>query len=440
MRAHLRTFYVLLITQALSLIGSRMTSIAVGIWVFTQTGKTTPLLLTAFFNELPGMLGSSLAGVLVDRWNRRAILMLADAGQALGTLLLLLSFLSGRFEIWHLYAIVLLQGIFATFQEPAKNAAITMLVPEGQRERANGLQEMIFPLAGVLAPVITGSLYLLIQITGVILIDLATFIVAVIVVSLVRIPHPKSTAEGLAAGEGNFWQEMAGGLRFLRARPALWKLVLYTTFINFLLNGPLELNIPYLISITGSEAKTGAMLGIASLGAFAGAGLIALWGGTRPRIHTILPGMMLCGAMIVVYGTTRQPVVLALAFFTLMMPLPAGQALYFSILQVKTPPDMQGRVFALVYQLSLLASTTSFLLVGSLVDRWLEPAVGSPAWRTLAPLVGDQPGAGMGLLLVVTGLLILGATLVIYLQPGTRSLEKVMPDYEALEHESQERI
>lgn len=428
----MRTFYILVLTQTFSLLGSRMTSVAVGLWLFTNTGNTTPLLLAAFFTELPGMLFSGLAGVLVDRWDRRRVLVLSDAGQAAGTLLLLISFLSGRFEIWHLYLVVLVQGTFATFQSPARDAATTMLAPEAQRERANAIHQMAFPLAGVAAPLLTGALYLVIGIQGVILVDLATFLVAVGVISLLHIPRPARTTEGRLS-QGSLWSEFSGSLRFLAARPALLGLVFYDTFLNFMLNGPLELAIPYLILVTGSEAQMGAIMGVISLGAFAGAALIAVWGGTRPRIHTLLPGILLSGVMFLVYGTARHPVLLAAALFLLMAPLPVGGALFTSIFQVKSPPDMQGRIFALVAQLGFLGSTASFLLTGPLVDRVLEPAVGSPAWQRVAPLVGNAPGAGIGLLQVATGLIILAVTLAVYAWPRLRRMEADLPDYAALE-------
>jgi MFS family permease len=170
-----QTFYLIGVTQVLSLIGSRMTSIGVGLWLFQRTGVTTPLLLAAFFAELPGMLGGSLAGVLVDRWERRQVLILADAGQAVGTILLLASVLSGQFQLWRLYLIVLFQGTFVILQQPAKNAATTMLVSETHRERANAIQQMAFPLAGVVAPVLTGLVYTWVGLNRVILVGLATF-------------------------------------------------------------------------------------------------------------------------------------------------------------------------------------------------------------------------------------------------------------------------
>ncbi|MBI5081788.1 MAG: MFS transporter, partial [Chloroflexi bacterium] len=158
-RNPLLSFYILLLTQTLSLIGSRMTAIGLGLWLFTQTGSATPLLLTSFFNELPGMLLGSFIGVLIDRWDRKAVLILADAGQALGTFILLWSVATNNFQLWILYAVAFTQGTFAAVQGPAKDATTTLLIKEDQRERANGIQQVAFPLAGVVAPVFAGTLY-----------------------------------------------------------------------------------------------------------------------------------------------------------------------------------------------------------------------------------------------------------------------------------------
>jgi hypothetical protein len=199
-----------------------------------------------------------------------------------------------------------------------------------------------------------------------------------------------------------------------------------------MLNGPLELAIPYLISVTGSESLVGGLMGAMSLGAFSGAALIAVWGGTRPRMYTLLPGLLFTGVMFLVYGIARTPLVLGISLFLLMIPLPVMNALSMSILQVKTPPDMQGRIFAVVSQMGFLGSTASFLITGPLVDRVLEPTTGSRGWRIVEPIVGGTAGSGIGLLLVVTGIVIFVTTLVTLILPQVRQLETVLSDYEAL--------
>lgn len=412
------TFYALVITQTLSMIGSRMSSTAIALRVFAETGDTAPILLVPFFNELPAMLGSSFAGVWIDRWDRRWVLMITDAGQALGSLLLMVSFLSGSFQLWHLYAVALLNGIFNMFQSPAKDATVTLLVPEKQRERANALQAISFPLAGTVAPALTGLLYGIVGLPGIILIDLGTFLVAVGTVFRLHIPRPPKTTEGQET-RGNFWRELAGGFRYLGARRALLGLVIYFTVMNFLLNGPLELSVPYLMTVTHSTETTGLILAMNSLGGFVGAGILSAWGGTRPRIHTVLPAMLLVGAMFLAFGTAQSPWLLGASIFLLMVPLQTW-AIYTSILQIKTPPDMQGRMFAIVGQLGYLGATASFLLTGPLVDRVLEPRA-------------VTPGDGMRLVLIGAGLIMLVLTLAVYLMPRVRHLERDLPDYAGLE-------
>jgi MFS family permease len=400
----------------------------VGFWVFRETGLAAPLLLVSFFTELPGMLMGGLAGVLVDRWNRKWVLVLADTGQALGSLLLLLSFQSEDFQLWHLYAISLLQGVFATIQGPAESATVTLLIPEGQRERANGIMELAFPLAGVLAPVLAGLIYSWVGVAGVLTIDLATFLAAAGVVMLLHIPRPPASQEG-QIGAGSYLRELRSGLRFISARPALLGFMLYLAFNNFLLNGPLDLMIPYSISVTSSEAQTGLVLGLMSLGALAGGLLAVVIGGWRPRMRLVLLGTLFNGVMFLVLAVGRSTPWLGVSILLLMIPLPLNNALYKSILQIKTPPDLQGRVFAVMNQLFLLGSTTSFLLVGLLVDRVVNPwaATASPAWLEALGLGG--PAAGISLVLTVTGLLVILSGGLALARGPIRTLEADLPDY-----------
>ena len=422
-----RTFLIILLTQTFSMIGSRLTSVGIGIWVFQTTGNTTPLLLAAFFNELPGMLAGSIVGVWVDRWDRRKVLILADSGQALGSLMLFAVIAAGRFEIWHLYLVALVQGMFGLFQSPTQNAVTTLLIPTDWRERANALRSMSHPLAGITAPALAGLLFVLVGVTGIILIDLATFLVAVAAVALVHIPTPPISAEAEEA-RGGWWSELVGGLRFFITRRALLIFLAYTALINFMLNGPLEITIPYLIRKTGSEQLAGTILAIMSAGEFLGTVLMAAVGWVERRVNWLLGGFLLVGIAFLVYGVASSAWLLALSLFLMMVPLQVYM-LQTSLLQVKAPPDLQGRIFGLIEQVYFLGSTSSFALTGWLVDHYLEPAVGSPGWSAWAPLVGSVPGSGMGLLLFWTGAIIIAATLLMFASSRIRHLERDLPDW-----------
>jgi MFS family permease len=403
----MRRVLPLLLTQIFSLIGSRMTGIAVGIHIFQDTGNAAPLLLAAFFAEIPGMVGGTFTGLLADRWDRRYVMILGDAGQALGTLILMLSFVSGAFELWHLYAVMLLQGIFATIQSPASEAVITMLVPDASRDRVNGIREMGFPLAGVIAPTLAGLLYAVVDVAGVMGFDLFTFGVAVLVVGLMHIPRPPQSAEDEAL-RGNFRRELLGGWHYLAQRRPLLITVIYISFIFFLINGPLELAIPYILSLTDSESVLGILLAVMNLGALAGAASIAVIGNrARRRMPIILVCYLSLGVLMLLYGVARHPIMLGMSLFGVLFPLPLAGALFTSMLQAKTPPDLQGRVFAITGQMFMLMTPFSFLITAALVDHVLEPAVHRSGWDLVAPLVGREDGSGMGLLLIIVGVIIL---------------------------------
>jgi MFS family permease len=192
----------------------------------------------------------------------------------------------------------------------------------------------------------------------------------------------------------------------------------------------LDLTLPYLILLTNSETIAGSIIGVTSLGAFAGASLIAVWGGTRPRMKTIIAGLVVTGVMFILFGILRTPIPISVVLFLLFMNLPIGQTLYISILQVKSPPDMQGRIFALNEQLGYIGSTASFALTGYLVDHVINPSVGTKAWEWIQPLVGKDAGAGIGLVEVATGVIILTATLLMFSSAPVRELESRLPDYE----------
>lgn len=425
----LRTFYALTLTQMLSMIGSQMSSFALGIWVFADTGNATPLMLVSLFFFLPGMLGGSMFGVLADRFPRRRLMVLADAGQAVPTFLLFLSFATGAFALWQLYLAVLVQSIFASLQRPALMASITLLIPDSHRERANAIQQAIGPMAGIIAPMIAGLLYAAVSVEGILLIDLATFLVAVAVIGRLSIPQPPVTAEG-ALHSGSMMRQALGGFRFLRARPMLLLLIVYFSLVNFFAVLPGNLNTPYILSLTdNNESLLGILVATVNLGMVAGSIFIGAWGGTRPRIHTILGGLLLTSLFMMLLGVARQPLLIGIALFGMTFPLPGVNALVISIMQTKVPPDLQGRVFAVIQQLAMFTMPVSLLLAGPLVDKVLEPAVGTAQWERVAPLLGTHAGAGMGLLILGCGVLLLLLTLAIYSVRGIRSLEADMADY-----------
>lgn len=438
MDAKLRDFYLLVITQVFSLIGSRMSGLAIGIWVFNETGNATPLLIVAALQNLPLMLGTSIAGVYADRLNRKMLLVVSDIGQAAATFALLIAFSSGVFELWQLYVATLVGATFMMIQQPVNAASVTTMVPDSHRDMANTLRQLGEPAAGFVAPILAGLLYGPLGVEGLIGVDLVTFVLAVTVILLfVDIPQPARTTTHEDGRSESVWRELRSALAFLwDYRPILW-VVLFAALINFIIVGPLTLLTPYILALTGSEALVGVILGLVNVGMIVGGIVFSMYSTRiRPRIYGMLGGIGVLGVLMMVMGIARSPLMLGITSFFLMTTLPMVNALAFSVLQVKVPPDMQGRVFAMVMQLSVLATPLSLIIAGPLVDEVFEPAVGTDAWATVAPIVGETTGSGMGLFILLSGMGLLMSLLIFALQPSIRNLEADLPDYKAVEAEA----
>src|SRR5579863_8885201 len=389
----LRTYYLLVATEAVSQLGSNISFFAVGIAVFIKTSHATPIAIIAFCQTLPWIVGAGFGGALADRHDRRRLLILANAGFVVTSALLLASFASGEFQLWHLYALALITSAIRTVSGPAFSASVAMLVPVGHRDRANAIGQMTGPAANAVAPALAGLLYAVIGVTGAILIDIATFGLAILVLLAVCIPMPAKTAEG-AAMAGAVWRQVFDGALYLWRRPTLLGLCLVVSLVSFLMGGLGVLILPYPLARTHSTVAFGIVLASADVGMIAGAAAMAAWGGTRPRIHTVMLALLVAGLLLAVAGVARTTPELAASFFGFMFMLPFVNTASTSIFQAKVAPDVQGRVFAAMGQIAVLTTPLAFLIAGPLTDQVAEPAVRSPGWRAVAGWWARTPARG----------------------------------------------
>ena len=425
------TYYALIVTQAVSLVGIQIGGYAVSIAVFRGTGHATPLTLVAFFQNAPFVLLSGFGGALADRFDRRRMMLAANVAFLVTTALLLASFASGAFRLWHLYLITLAGSVAAAFERPAFQASVAMLVPEHHRDRANAIGQLTGPTAGIVAPALAGLLYAAIGVVGAIGVNIATFVIAIIVLVLVRIPRPAQTEAGHAL-QGSLWRQAFDGFRYLAARRILLWFCVAGSVFNLLFGFVQALESPYVLARTGDPRTFGLVLAVVNTGAVIGAVVMSAWGGTRPRIHTILPGSAVACVGLAAAGVARNGYSLALALFLMMFIVPMINAAFISLLQAKVAPDVQGRVFAAVFQIIGLTMPLAFLVAGPLADQVFEPAARTAAWASAVGwLVGTGRGAGMGMMLVLSGAVTGLFSLAVYAIPAIRRMEADLPDYAA---------
>ena len=140
----MRTFVIIWMGQVVSILGSSLTHFGISVWIFQQTGDAMPFALTVLFGSLPRLLLYPVAGSLADRWIRRWLMILADTGNALATLGLVVLLSAGALEVWHIYVLSAIGSALGTFQQPAFDASITMLVPKERLTRASGMMQTAY--------------------------------------------------------------------------------------------------------------------------------------------------------------------------------------------------------------------------------------------------------------------------------------------------------
>jgi predicted MFS family arabinose efflux permease len=439
----MQTFSLIWFGQLVSLFGTATTRFALLIWAYDQTNQATTVALLGFFSFITYALISPVAGVWVDRMDRRRAMLLADLGAGLMTVALLLLHTTGQLQIWHIYLGAGLTGAFEAFQHPAYAAATTVLVPKAQYARASALRSLASNVSQMLAPIFAGLILHLVDIDGVMLIDVATFGFAMLILLFIRIPRPPMSEEGRAASKASFLHQMSFGFGYIFRRPGLLWLMFLFACLNFV--GALtyfSLLAPMILARTGGDALTLASVQTAAgVGGVLGGLLMSVWGGPKRQIQGVLLGAVLAFLPDLAMGAGRSlPVWITAAFLgwlTTPLAIASGQAIW----QAKVAPDVQGRVFAVQGMFHTMVMPLGFLVAGPLADQVFGPAMlpGSSLAATFGWLVGAGPGAGIGLMFVCTSVIGITVAVTGYLFPWVRNVERDLPDHEAV-GEQQELI
>ena len=425
-------FTLVWLGQLISILSTNMSAFALTIWVFEKTRSATALGLMQVFFITPFLIISPIAGVMVDRHNRKMMMMVSDLVAGLATVSILLLQFLGVLEVWHLYAAAIFQGLGNAFQWPAYSAAITTMMPKEQYGRANGMMSLMEMGPGVLAPMLAGALLPVIALTGILSIDVATFLLAILALSFIHIPQPPRTQEG-AQAQGNILQEAVFGFRYIFARPSLLGLQLVFFFGNLCAGIAYTVLAPMILLRTGNDSVSlGFVQSAGAIGGVVGGVAMSAWGGFKRRVHGVLAGWIVSSFFFGLMGLTlKLPLWIALsALSTVLVPMVNGsnQAIW----QSKVAPDLQGRVFSARRLIAWLTNPISPLIAGTLGDYVLEPAMRVPS--SLSSLFGwlipPGPGAGMGLLIFFGGLGGILAGLAGYFIHPIRNAEDILPDHD----------
>ncbi len=426
----MRAFVIIWGGQLVSTVGTAMSRFALLIWLWERTHQATAMTLVGISMAVPSLLITPFAGALVDRWNRKRVMMISDLIAGLGSVAILLLYTAGNLQIADLYVVAGAAAVAGQFQSLAYTAATTTLIPKDQYARASGMISLSQYASQIGAPILAGILVTVIGIQGVLLIDIITFVFAVSVLLVIPVPQPEATAP---EERKSLLHESLFGFRYIFQRPSFVGLLAVYFAFNAAESLGYPLIAPMILARTGSnEVILGTVQSVMGIGGVIGGILLTVWGGPKRRIHGIWLSLMLTGLLgDALMGTGQMLPVWLVAGFFLEVFIPTMLGSNSSIWQSKVPPEVQGRVFAARGLVTSIADPLSLALGGILADRLFEPAMMPDGNLTpiLGGLVGTGPGAGMGVMLVICGLLSAFSGLAGYAIPAVRHVEDILPDY-----------
>src|SRR5512134_589116 len=213
-------FFTIWTGQAFSLFGSQLVQFALVWWLAQKSGSATVLAIATLVGMLPQIVLGPFAGALVDRWNRRLIMIIADATIALVSLLLAYLFAAGLVQIWHIYAVMAIRALGGAFHYPAMSASTPLMVPGEQLTRVNGLNQALQGINSLLGPPVGALLLGILPTQGILLIDVGTALLAILPLFFIPIPQPQRQAElGAQAVKPSLMQDVREALAYIRAIP-----------------------------------------------------------------------------------------------------------------------------------------------------------------------------------------------------------------------------
>jgi MFS transporter, DHA3 family, macrolide efflux protein len=424
----MRIFILIWFGQSVSMIGSSLTSFGLGIWVYQQTKSITQFALVSLSLALPIILISPFAGALVDRWSRRWVMILSDLGSGLSTLAIAILLTTNQLEIWHIYLATAISAACGTFQIPAYEAAITMLVPKQHFGRANGMVQMGIALGQLIAPVLGGVLLVFIHLQGIIFIDFITFLFAIIPLLLVKFANPQDLA-GQKPERKNLLQSVIEGWQYIVSRLGLLSLLVFIAISNFIVGFVEVLFTPLVLSFA-SEIELGTVLSIGGMGMLIGSLVVSAWGGSQQYILNVFGFTLLGGLSVLAAGMKTSVVLVALAAFFFFFGLPIVNSSSQVIFQKKVSPHFQGRVFAFTGAVTAAALPLAYVIAAPLAEKIFEPlmSVDGLLAGSVGKIIGVGSGRGIGLLFAILGIITILVTIVAYQYPRLRLVDDELPD------------
>ena len=366
-------FFTIWTGQALSLFGSALVQFALIWWLTQKSGSATVLAIAVLVGLLPQIVVGPFAGALVDRWNRRVIMIAADGTIAAVSLLLAYLFTTGTAQIWQIYAVMAVRALGGAFHFPAMAASTPLMVPKGQLTRINGLNQALQGVNNLAAPPLGALLLSILPTQGILLIDVGTALLAILPLCFIPIPQPPRHADVEPEVKPSLLQDVRAALTYIQSIPGFMAIIFMALFLNFLLV-PTESLLPLLVTkhFGKGAIELGLLQSAMGIGIIAGGILLSVWGGFKKKIVTSVTGIIGLGLGVILIGLAPASLFLIalLGNVLLGLMLPVANGPIGALIQSIVRPDMQGRVMSLLSSGATAIAPLGLLIAGPFSD-WM---------------------------------------------------------------------
>ena len=420
-------FMIFFISQTVSELGTSMTGFATVIWMYSNSGQVMSSSLLAICSTVPYLIVSLLGGVVVDKMNKKKIMLICDSIAAAGSVILLGCYILGYLQLWVLCLVNIINGFMNAFQNPASQVTVTLLVEQKDYARIGGIQSTMGALVGIFQPILATTILNVLGLQWILIVDLCTFVFAFLVLLFV-VQIPDEIASDSQSSFSEIWNGLKEGIDFISGnRPILMLLIMYC-ILEFI--GAISFDgmfTPLLLARTNNnETIVGIVSSFMAIGCIVASVILSMMEQPKKKLPIMYFGSYMCLIGITLFGMGRSLVWWCIVVFIGCFGSPIYHTYQTIIIREKVDASMQGRVFSLQGMITQALTPLGFLGGGMLADYIFEPLMKKMflGKNIITFFVGRQNGSGIGLIFVIAGLVGIAALTILKCNPAIKELEQ----------------
>lgn len=395
----MRQFRLLFAGALVTSVGTGISAFGLAAYMFQRYGSVSAVAAAQLSAFTPLVLLAPIAGTLADRYDRRLLMILGDAGSVIGLAIVAWAASAPDTSPGFILFGIALSSTLAALTEPALQASVTELVPDESYVRASGMLQLASSAKFLISPLLAGLLLAVSPLPALLFVDMSTCLVTVACTLVVR----SQVGATRARRAGRFMRDLASGWKIMGGNDPVRRTVWIVTALAFTL-GIVQVVLRPVLLATSSVAAAGTAETVAACGLIAGAAIVAAVHNAQPQ-RLLTAGMLGAGLGMAIVPIRAQLWWITLAAFLVFAALSFCNAGAEVIVRRQIPNEQQGRAWGTIGLVSQLGFVLAYLVAGPIADHVFEPLLmpGGALASTIGDVTGVGPGRGSALMIGCVG-------------------------------------